>query len=98
MRSPVVMRLEAKRLEKCYAALEGRLAGRDWLVGSGFTAADVGAGQALYMARHFAPTEAFPALTDWYARASSRPAFLRSLPPEGSDLLYKRDFYEAWDG
>lgn len=98
MRSPVVMRLEAKRLEKCYAALEGRLAGRDWLAGRGFSAADIGVGQALYMARHFARTEAFPALTEWYARITARPAFRRSLPPEGADLLYRRDFYEAWDG
>ena len=28
MRSPIVMRLEAKRLEKCYAAVEARLRGR----------------------------------------------------------------------
>ena len=25
-------------------------------------------------------------------------AVIRSLPPEGADLLYRRDFHEAWDG
>lgn len=98
MRSPVVMRIEAKRLEKCYGALESRLAGREWLVDGGFSAADVSVAQAVYMARHFARTEAFPALSAWYDRATRRPAFRRSLPPEGAERLYRRDFYEAWDG
>lgn len=97
MRSPVVMRIEAKRLEKCYAALEARLSGRDWLLDTGFSAADVGVGQALYMARHFARTDTFPALAAWYARASARPAFARALPPPGAARLYAREFYEAWD-
>lgn len=98
MRSPVVMRLEAKRLEKCYGALEQRLAGRDHLLDGGFSAADIGIGQALYMARHFARLEPFAALAAWYRRVTARPAFIRSLPPAGADRLYTRDFYEAWDG
>lgn len=98
MRSPVVMRIEAKRLEKCYGALEQRLVGRDYLLDRGFSAADVGIGQALYMARHFARTEAYPALHGWYGRVTARKAFARSLPPKGADLLYHREFYEAWDG
>ena len=36
MRSPIVMRLEAKRLGKCYAALEARLGEREYLLDSGF--------------------------------------------------------------
>ena len=98
MRSPVVMRLEAKRLEKRYAALEQRLAGRTHLLDGGFSAADIGIGQALYMARHFAKVEPFAALAAWYCRVTARPAFIRSLPPKGAALLYARDFYEAWDG
>lgn len=98
MRSPVVMQIEAKRLEKCYGALETWLQGREWLVGDRFSAADISVGQALYMALHFARAEAFPALAAWYARATARPAFSRSLPPAGADLLYHRDFYEAWNG
>jgi len=97
MRSPVVMKLEAKRLGKCYAALEGRLGGRDYLL-DGFSAADISVGQALYMARHFAGIEAFSALADWYKRIAARPAFKASLPPEGATLLWPREFYEPWDG
>lgn len=92
MRSPIITQLEPRRLQKCYAALEARLAGRDWLVG-GFSAADVACGQALYMARHFATTDGFDLVTDWYARLSARPAFQAALPKEGEPLLYHRDFY-----
>jgi glutathione S-transferase len=95
MRSPVVMKLEAKRLEKCYAALDARLGRRDHLL-DGFSAADISVGQAVYMARHFARIEAFPALADWYRRITARPAFKASLPPEGAVLLWPQDYYEAW--
>lgn len=98
MRSTTVMRIEAKRLEKCYGALDRRLTGRAHLLDSGFSAADIGVAQALYMARHFARVEPFAALDEWYARVTDRPAFRKALPPKGADLLYKRDFYEAWDG
>ncbi len=101
MRSPVVMKLEAKRLEKCYGAVEGRLAGpagrSGHLLASGFSAADISIGQAIYMARHFAPIDSFPALTKWYERITERPAFRASLPGDGAARLYERDFYEAWN-
>jgi glutathione S-transferase len=101
MRSPILMRLEAKRLEKCYAAIEARLStpveNRDYLLTSGFSAADIGVGQAVYMARHFARIEPFPEMTKWYQRLTERPAFQAALPPAGADLLYARDFYEPWE-
>lgn len=97
MRSPVVMKLEAKRLEKCYGAIEARLAGRDYLLDSGFSAADVSVGQAIYMARHFARLDPFPALSAWYERITERPGFLLSRPTESHEKLYKQAFYPAWD-
>ena len=98
MRSPVVMRLEAKRIEKCYGALERRLIGRTHVLDGGFSAADIGLAQAVYMARHFTRPDPFPALVAWYDRVTARPAFRKALPPQKADLLYKNDFYEAWDG
>ncbi|MGR3378217.1 glutathione S-transferase family protein [Salipiger abyssi] len=99
MRSPIVMRLEAKRLEKCYAALEARLStpleNRDHMLTSGFSAVDIALGQAVYMARHFAALDGFPALGAWYGRVSGRAAFARCLP-EAGEGLYDRDFYPAW--
>lgn len=98
MRSPIIMRLEAKRLGKCFAALDARISSRAHLLDGGFSAADISVGQAVYMARHFARTDSFSALTDWYGRISARPAFIASLPPAGATLLFQKEFYEAWDG
>ena len=97
MRSAIVMKLEAARLGKCYAAIEARLEGREYLLDSGFSAADIGCAQAIYMTRHFAKIEPFERVSAWYARCADREGFRASLPPEGAELLYKREFYPAWD-
>jgi glutathione S-transferase len=101
MRSPVVMKIEAKRIAKCYGAIEARLStpveNRDYLLTSGFSAADIAVGQAVYMARHFAALDGFPEVAKWYERITARPAFRAALPPEGA-ALYTRDFYEPWNG
>ena len=64
MRSPIIMKLEAARLRKCYEAIEARLStpveNRDYLLTSGFSACDIAVGQAVYMARRFARLEPFP--------------------------------------
>ncbi len=96
MRSPIIMKLEAARIGKCYAALEAQLARGDYLVGA-FSAADIAVGQAVYMARHFTRLDGFRRVTQWYEMLTARPAFQKSLPPEGASLLYDKDFYPAWD-
>ncbi len=96
MRSPVVMKLEAKRLEKCYGALEARLSGRDHLLAGGFSAADISVGQAVYMARHFARIEPFAALSAWYDRITAREGFQKAVPPDEA-RLYAQEFYPPWD-
>jgi glutathione S-transferase len=98
MRSPIITKLEAARLVRNYQAVEARLEGRDYLLDRGFSAVDIGVGQAVYMGRKFAKIEPFPNLTEWYARLVLRNGFKESLPPEGADLIYKRDFYEVLNG
>ena len=93
MRSPTVMRLEAARAGKCFDAIERRLAGRDFLLDGGFSAADIAVAQAVYMALHFTTIGERPAMAAWYERLTSRPAFMASLPPEGAPRLYAKDFY-----
>jgi glutathione S-transferase len=102
MCSPIVMKLEAARLAKCYAAIEARLTelteqdvGAQYLLASGFSAADVSVGQAVYMARHFATLDAFPQTSAWYKRISERPAFQASLP-KGEERLFKQEFFAPW--
>ncbi|PJI92288.1 glutathione S-transferase [Yoonia maricola] len=93
MRSPIVMQLEAKRLAKTLGLIEQRLVG-DYLL-SDFSAADIGVGQAVYMARHFVALDGFPRLSDWFARLEARPAYRQALP-DGPGL-YARDFYAPWE-
>ena len=98
MRSPIVMKLEAARIGKCYDALEARLSTpverRDYLLTSGFSAADISVGQAVYMARFFAGLEGHPAVEAWYERITEREGFRKSLPR--GDGIYDREFYAPW--
>ncbi len=93
MRSPIVMQLEAKRLAKTLRTVEEGLKG-DYLLSS-FSAADIGVGQAVYMAGHFVELDAFKVLSAWFARLQARPAYQKSLP-DGPGL-YAKDFYAPWD-
>lgn len=92
MRSPVVMKLEAARLGKCFDAVEDRLQG-DWLL-SEFSAADVAVGQAVVMARRFHRVGDRPKLAAWLARIEARAAFRAADDGPG---LYDQDFYEVPD-
>ena len=93
MRSPIVMQLESKRLAKTLRTLEAALTG-DYLL-SRFSAADVGVGQAVYMATHFVRLDDLPRVADWFARLKERSAYQKALP-EGPGL-YARAFYPPWD-
>ena len=99
MRSLIVMKLEAARLAKCYAAIEARLTdlgtNAQYLLASGFSAADVSVGQAVYMARHFATLDAFPKTSAWYKLISERPAFQASLP-KLEERLFQQEFFASW--
>ena len=99
MRSPIVMKLEAGRIAKCYDAIEARLStpveNRDYILTSGFSAADISVGQAVYMARHFVTLDAHPQVAAWYNRITDRPAFQASLPkPE--ERLFQQEFFAPW--
>jgi len=56
--------------------------------------ADIACGYSVYSGRHFAHIDPFERLSAWYASVVARPAFQKSLPPDGT-RLYARDFYEV---
>ena len=92
-RSPLICKLEAARVGKCFEAIEGRLA-RDgatgWLL-SGFSAADIAVAQAAIMGRRFHRVGERRAMADWLNRCTARPAY----PDETG--MYEREFYEVPD-
>lgn len=100
LRSPVVMKLEAARIAKCYDAIEATLTGsgrqQDYLLPSGFSAADISVGQAVYMGLHFRTLDSHPAVAAWYARLQQRPGFQASLP-KPDERLFKQDFFEPME-
>ena len=99
MRSPYIMQLEAKRLAKCYEAIEARLStpveNRDYLLTSGFSAVDIAVGQAVYVGRHFVKTDDYPGLSAWYERITERSSFAATMAV-GEQKLYTEAFYAPW--
>jgi glutathione S-transferase len=98
MRSPTVMRLEAKRLEKTLEVVERAVARHDWLLPGGFSAADVGVGYGVLIARYFVPADLLPAVAAYHDRIAARPAFQRALVEDGAPEIYTEAFYAAPDG
>ncbi len=92
MRSPIIMKLEAARLGKCFAALDGRLEGREYLLDRGFSAVDISCGYAAYSGSHYVRLEPYTNLTRWYEKLTERDAFRSALPPK-DQLLYSKGFY-----
>ena len=94
LRSVTVRKLETKRLEKAIEVLENHLESRDYLLDSGFSAADVGVGYSLHVGRLFTDLSVFPKVNAYYNRLASREAFKNSLPESGAaNKIYTQDNY-----
>lgn len=80
MKSEDGLALAAERLERAYAWLEGKLAGRTWAAGEAFTLADCAAAPSLFYAdwTHRIP-ESYPVLRAYRARLLARPSFARAV-------------------
>jgi glutathione S-transferase len=79
-RSAVIAKLEGRRLEKAVQVLEPRLTDRDYLLRSGFSAADIGVGYSLHLADRLIDLAKSPNVTRYLERLRARPAFRASLP------------------
>ena len=65
-------------LDKSYAWLEGKLAGRTWAAGDAFGIGDCAAAPALWYASHVHPFAAYPVLSAYHARLEARPSVART--------------------
>jgi glutathione S-transferase len=79
-RSAVVVKLEGRRLEKAVQVLEPRLIDRDYLLRSGFSAADIGVGYSLHLADRLIELARFPNVARYLESLRARPAFRATLP------------------
>ena len=83
-RSAVVAKLESRRLEKAVQVLESPLSEREYLLRTGFSAADVGIGYSLHLADRLVDLEKTPAVRAYLARLRGRPAFRACIPADSS--------------
>ena len=90
--SPVVIKVNTARLKKTLAGLEALLGARDYLLESGFSAADTMLGFNLSAAPRYVHLDPFPALQAYKARIEARPAYQKAVSREGAPL-YTKDFY-----
>jgi glutathione S-transferase len=79
-RSPVIAKVEGRRLEKAVQVLEMPLSQRDFLLATGFSAADIGVGFSLHLADRFIELARFPGVSRYLERLRARSAFQASLP------------------
>jgi len=88
-RSPVVIKLESRRLEKALEVLNNHLKGRDYLLKSGFSAIDTAVGYSIHMGSMFINIAEFKNVLDYYEKLKSREAFKKALPKDVNDPLEK---------
>jgi glutathione S-transferase len=86
-RSAVVAKLEGRRLEKAVQVLESPLKAREFLLRSGFSAADIGIGYSLHLADRLVELDKCPAVRSYLERLRERPAFRASLPPGSKQAI-----------
>lgn len=68
--------VNAEKLRRPLARLQGHLAAHDWLVGDRFTVADINTAECLrYAQGHPSLLSEFPAVKAWLERCQARPAF-----------------------
>jgi glutathione S-transferase len=80
-RSEAVAKLESRRLLKALEVVDRALEGRDYLLPSGFSAADVAVGYSIHMGKLFFEPEGLANVQAYYERLSRRPAFQASVKP-----------------
>lgn len=94
LRSPVIIKLEKRRLEKAFEVIEACLEDRNYMLVGGFSAADISIGYSLHVGRLFTDLKAFPKTYFYYKGLASRSAFLRSLPaPDDPKRFYLSSRY-----
>ena len=93
MRSPTVLKIEARRLESTLAVIEQALDGREWLLAGGFSAADMMMGFNLFAAPYYARMDAFPNVRAYCDRMVAREGYAKARALDGAQDFYTRDFY-----
>ncbi|MGB7321974.1 MAG: glutathione S-transferase [Albidovulum sp.] len=98
MRSPTLLKMEAKRLANTLRPLEAVFAAQDYLLPSGFSGADTMLGYNLLAAPYFVRLDPFANIRAYLGRIAARPAYQAARAVDGEQQFYTQDFYEVTDG
>ena len=96
--APATMKLEAARLKAILRAIEKRLAGQEWLLPSGFSAADTMMGFNLFSAKYYIRLDEFENIKAYMGRIEAREAYQAARAKDGEQQFYLQDFYAAPEG
>lgn len=80
-RSAAVVNLESRRLTKALEVIDRAVAAQDYLLPSGFSAADIAVGCSIHMGKLFFEPEGLPNVQAYYERLSKRAAFVAANKP-----------------
>jgi len=86
LRSPVIEKLETRRLEKSLEVINDQLTDHDYLLASGFSAVDIAVGYSIHLAQHFIDLSDYHNVELYYQRLSQRDAFKQSMPSADDNL------------
>jgi glutathione S-transferase len=90
--SPTVVKLLNARLRAVLAAMEARLEG-DYLLPSGFSAADIMFAYGFELARYYVDLNAYPRLMEYWEGLRARPGYQRAKARDGVQDIYAQAFY-----
>ncbi len=91
--SPVVTKLNTRRLEGTLRALDAMLGARAYLLDRGFSAADAMMGFNLFSAPYYVRFDDLPGLSAYRDRLAARPGYVAARARDGAQDFYTRDFY-----
>lgn len=98
MRSDTVCKIEARRLAAALSPVELVLKDQDFLLASGFSAADTMLGFNLLAAPYYVRLDPFPNIRAYIERMEARPAYQAARALDGPQEFYTQDFYGVEDG
>lgn len=96
--SPTVIKLNTRRLAVTLSALEGLLGNNEFLLPTGFSAADIMMGFNLMAAPYYVPLSDYPALASYRSRLEARPSYQAARAKDGEQEFYTQDFYPIPEG
>lgn len=92
-RSDTVVKIEARRLAATLAPLEKTFGEHEWMLPSGFSAADTMIGWTLLAAPRYVRFDPFPNIRAYVERMKARDGFKRAQELDGAPNFHREEFY-----